>query len=429
MTTPLTTAEPVQTICHLFKVPEERTGYFLEKFAEFQKRASKVGAPALQLVSRGSFKENVNSTSLKRTVYLYGVETVSVLKLNGWMLLGVITYLPESGLPIIRPVPGQEVPVEYRTPDRTCAHCHTDRNRNETFVVRHDDGRTMRVGRNCLRDFLGAAPESVLRMAEFLVDLDSMSGDDYDSGPRVPEVYSIDFLMPITARVIAVEGYRSKQAAERYAEISGGDATLLTTASMVGEYISALNNWLPKFPVDRNKETLAHFGPVTEADVEQATRVVEFAKTISGNSDYAYNLRTVSAASVITLRNLNLLVSAFGVWKRQQETMVSSSETKVQVSQFLGTVKGKLTVTAKVTKTMTFDGYYGTTTMILFKTAEGNVLKWTASGSRESEFEVGRTYTVTATVKEHAVYNDIKQTVITRAKVAPVAEEAQSASA
>jgi hypothetical protein len=48
-----------------------------------------------------------------------------------------------------------ELPERFRTLGPVCEHCHLSRGRKETFIVRHEDGRMVQVGRQCLRDFLG----------------------------------------------------------------------------------------------------------------------------------------------------------------------------------------------------------------------------------------------------------------------------------
>ena len=48
---------------------------------------------------------------------------------------------------ILATVPGQvPLPLKYRTAGPTCDHCGFNRNRKDTYVLRHDDGRYVQVG-------------------------------------------------------------------------------------------------------------------------------------------------------------------------------------------------------------------------------------------------------------------------------------------
>jgi hypothetical protein len=88
----------------------------------------------------------------------------------------------------------------------------------------------------------------------------------------------------------------------------------------------------------------------------------------------------------------------------------------VKVSRHQGNVGERITFTAKVMKVMNFGSYvYGAPAryMTLLEDEEGNVFKMVGVYLAE----VGKTITVTATVKEHSEYNDNAQTVIQRPKV------------
>ena len=74
----------------------------------------------------------------------------------------------------------------------------------------------------------------------------------------------------------------------------------------------------------------------------------------------------------------------------------------------------ELTIT--VIKTMVFNGHYGNTTMVLMKDANSNIYKWMSSNA-SADVKEGATLTMKATIKDHAVYNEAKQTLLTRCKV------------
>ena len=417
------------TIAHLLSIPEERHAEFTERIAKLGKRTARTGLPPLELKLLGTLEKPVKPGSkLTRLVYRYAVETVGTIALNGWTLLGVIDYLPD-GTPLVREVPGQTVPDSYRTGERSCDHCGFDRYRKETFVVGHADGSTKRVGRNCLSDFLGVDPKVMLAALEWLRDLKA-GGEDEGfgwGGSRMPETFSPKFLLSIAARTIEVNGYRSRAAARAYAEKAGEEGGRVSaTADDVSTYIAALNGrlfrgtvgrgWSARY-IDENKEVLAHFGEVTEADAELAAKVLDFAKGLSGNSTYAYNVRALANAEQVRLsKDVGMLASAFGVYRREVEKRAAAAPTPPTApSTYLRTIGAKLAVPeAAVVMARTFEGQYGFTTLVVFKTPEGNVLKWFASGSKESDYAPGTKLSLKGTVKKHEDYRNEKSTVLTR---------------
>lgn len=81
-------------------------------------------------------------------------------------------------------------------------------------------------------------------------------------------------------------------------------------------------------------------------------------------------------------------------------------------SEHFGTVKKRETWTMTCTGTNSFESQWGVTTFVRFMDASGNVAVWKASG--DVEMDRGRSYIVKGTVKEHGVYKDTKQTVLSR---------------
>lgn len=85
-------------------------------------------------------------------------------------------------------------------------------------------------------------------------------------------------------------------------------------------------------------------------------------------------------------------------------------------SDFVGTVKERMRdLKVVLTGRREFDkGYYGTTTMLTFALGD-NVLVWFASSYiPEEKTIVGHDYLLTGTVKEHKVYDGVKQTYLNR---------------
>lgn len=123
------------------------------------------------------------------------------------------------------------------------------------------------------------------------------------------------------------------------------------------------------------------------------------------------------------------------------------------MSEYIGEVGKRITITAKLVNDYTFTRRFGRleqdTNIYTFEDESGNVFCWKTSGSlgiaghvvrdgiRDYRYEAvhrGDTFTCKATVKEHSEYKGTKQTVVTRVKVenivhAPTKEEIDEARA
>ena len=80
-------------------------------------------------------------------------------------------------------------------------------------------------------------------------------------------------------------------------------------------------------------------------------------------------------------------------------------------SQFQGEVGQRIEVELTVEKAIRLDGYYGPSTMHIFRDANGNAYVWTTASK---SWEEGSTRLVRGTIKEHKAYRNVNQTVLTR---------------
>ena len=80
-------------------------------------------------------------------------------------------------------------------------------------------------------------------------------------------------------------------------------------------------------------------------------------------------------------------------------------------SQFQGEVGQRIEVELTVEKAIHLDGYYGPSTMHIFRDANGNAYVWTTASK---SWEEGSTRLVRGTIKEHKTYKNVNQTVLTR---------------
>lgn len=118
-------------------------------------------------------------------------------------------------------------------------------------------------------------------------------------------------------------------------------------------------------------------------------------------------------------RHLPTLVSAIAGWHRDQEK--EATERAAQNSKPQGTVGERITTSATVTTVIELEErYYGyhaqRRRLIKFQDPSGNVYVWFSSSATIPD--KGDEVELTGTVKDHSIYNETAQTVLTRCRVA-----------
>lgn len=83
-------------------------------------------------------------------------------------------------------------------------------------------------------------------------------------------------------------------------------------------------------------------------------------------------------------------------------------------SKFQGQVGDRLELTLTVKKVFEKEGYYGNSALHIFSDEAGNVYTWNTSSKT---LEVGRTYRLKGTVKEHTCFRNVNQTILTRCAI------------
>lgn len=84
-------------------------------------------------------------------------------------------------------------------------------------------------------------------------------------------------------------------------------------------------------------------------------------------------------------------------------------------SEYLGEIKERLrNLHVTLTGARAVDSVYGTSIMFTFKEGDNELVWFTSSPPEEDKAVVGREYSLTGTVKDHKIYNGVKQTYLNR---------------
>lgn len=379
----------------LIEVDADSFGLFEKAFAKLVAKARKLGAelPTFEVVTEYSHVFKIGGAHVK-AVRVTGPR----VKFAGWYLVATLEPFGEGGANLVRSVPGAgELDPSFRVGDQ-CEHCGTVRRRSETFVVRHDDGRTVRVGRSCLADFLGGDSAASVAARFELLTLCAGFGGEEDTreggfGATQATAWPLANFLALVIREVKENGWLSRQSARDQGREATADRAL---------------DRLTGNPFKKIRAETA-----TEEEVNAARLAIAWAQGLEGRSDFEHNIKAIAVAECVTHSTIGMAAAIHNAHQREigQEILRRQREANGQQSEHVGTVKARLDLALRVTAVHDVTGIYGTTSIHTMLDAKGNVFKWFASSER---LEIGTLYNVRGTVKAHGEYKGRKETVLTR---------------
>jgi outer membrane translocation and assembly module TamA len=101
-------------------------------------------------------------------------------------------------------------------------------------------------------------------------------------------------------------------------------------------------------------------------------------------------------------------------YAKEKELRKLANQNKVHI----GTAGQKVEMKLKVTHTSRYENAYGTGTRVSFEDENGNNLVWFSTNALDTQScEDNKFYQWKFTIKGHGEFKDVKQTIITRAKL------------
>lgn len=328
----------------------------------------------------------------------------------------------------VHTAPGQSLDgwVRPDVDDIHCDVCNTVRHRQNIYIVRDEATDTLiQVGTNCLAPLLGFSPKSLwaLTWTHELADLTSASDEEGWGGYRGAAERTVTI-----ARVLGISwavtnggrNYVSTKAADAYSAAGGHGKP--STAALIRAHLAGRPRPF-KGDDSAGREWDAVEARVEATSADTIAAIGNAVEAVKVGTDYGDNLRIILAAKSgrVTYRNVGILGSLVSVYSREQQLVEERKQAaETTVAGFLGEVKERIRdFSITLSNVRELDSDWGTTTLLVGKTADGHVVKWFASGS--FSYDLGDVVTfAAATVKAQENYKGVDQTVITRGKIQEV---------
>lgn len=374
-----------------------RIGAVIDAIAKLNKRSEKLGLATIT-VTIGETR--MVRTQCKHTGRSYPESHTTVTitgespQLNGWSFVALIEHCEHGNVIYAAPDNDRDL-AGYRAFESNCDHCNLKRIRNDTFLVARNN-ELRQVGRTCLRDFLGhKSIDAIVSYAALVQSVHGVLDGDEDFGKAPSTIGTVEYLSWV-AQSIEQSGWvpKSRSAPECGIEATCDDA-----------YMS----WC-EFG---RREHIEH--PTSE-HVKIAESAIAQVSTLSGSlNDYEHNIKTVALSTIVSDRARGFAACIVAYHLQSVERAAMESAKADRPSEHVGAVGDKIEFTATVVSVRRFENVYNVS--FLYKMiSDGNILVWFTSSN--PEFEIGKSYNLKATVKEHSEFRGEKQTRILRCKVA-----------
>ena len=394
------------------KIAQYRVEEFLKKIKTFNNKAKKLGLPEVVASKIGSEVreyEYKNADGSKSKYYIewfeYNIDG-SIPRLGGWAIHSKIEPASQVAGNFVYTNKGFEPREDLRTTGMVCEHCNMSRARSLVYLLQNmETGEQKLVGKSCLKDFLPELPVTdVLAYLESLKKLSTGEGDEdveYNNLPRDVYVYPVDMLVAESLVLIRKWGYISKKAArEQYESTAGEGQEITATASLVAN--------------TNDKARRALYPEHEIAEIFKSGKVeacIEWMKAQDTKSDFMYNLKLAVEQAAAPFKMFAFVVAGVSMFLRATEEKVQK-ETVNKVNEFIGVVGQREEFhNLKIVREYVSQGQFGSTFITTMEDEDGRCVVWFAS---KRVGEIGDTINLKATIREHKMFNDLKQTVITR---------------
>lgn len=396
---------------HTFQVAEDFVGETMARIKKATTRAAAKGYPS-PVATWGTphrvRKITEDGWEYFETLHPLALTFSAPMCFSGWSLMARIEHDKTVGT-LVHDVPGVTFDLSaYRNAAPVCAHCKTARKRNDTFVLRHEDGRLAQIGRSCIKDFLGHNPTE---MVAFFRELRELEDDiqDFMGRPASPSVDLAKF-GAVVVHLLRTEGFRPSSFENATRNVAW---TCLYPPSGFDKAAVALRAFA-------TKTTEA----ITDQDRAYAADAIARWTRISldgeGLSDFEANVAKIFHAGVIAQKHTGLAAAGF---HSHMKALGLEAERKAAAlaSNYVGTKGSRIEVKATVTNVFSFDTHFGPKHINKLVDEAGNVFVWkTATYCLDK----GKTYGLKCTIKDHEEYVGrnrdganlpaVKQTILAR---------------
>lgn len=329
------------------------------------------------------YDEVIGNYTIKEEVV--PVEIEASYKIEGFTPIAVINHLDEGNIVTLFS-DNYKVDEKYYTHGPHCDHCNLERKRNKTILI-EKEGEVKQVGLSCMEDYTGINADFLSTISQYISEIKEYG---------YFENYSTDDYVPISEYVASC--FRAYKERGR---------VYIKTLNMLGE-----------FEPDSTKEEglkILKKRKFTEEDLKEAEESISLIKEQPEdyNNNYLTNLKILIEVDHCNVKYLGFLASIVSFKERyDRDKACKNRMEEKKLSSFQFNIGDRVNIEVSLIEVTKYYNDYGTVYLYEMMDNKGNIYIWKTSNKFDNGF-----YKVKGTVKEHLVYKEINQTVLTRCKL------------
>lgn len=410
-----------------------------ERINTYNKKAKKLNLNEIELIEENRRIEEVDKYIDGKKVGKKVLELVDIsfeaeaLTFDKGKIIAKINHIPgdENVFNIYDYEAIEKIGIEkIKTLNCNCEHCNSNRRRKITYLIKlYDEGKIIQVGRTCMKEYTSIYNiNAVLNVYDLLEDLEKQICREPFNFEREEFFYNTIDILLLVYEEVKQNGYMSKfKAMSNYKLVP-------TSAVIVNEICSnhAIEKIQEKKVYDKNMKTLIKeieekINYVINYDYEKYIISEKYSNKLDNKEKKSrfrdsFNFKLFEAVSnkYCKLNAIPVLSAFFMSYDILVETKekIDLREAEQFNSTYYGEVKEKIEVEVELKKINSFESYYGYNNTNYIYTFKKDSYTFTWITSKCLEIEIGEKIKLKGTIKEHKEFNDIKQTVLTRCKIA-----------
>lgn len=326
--------------------------------------------------------DHINRVTVKKGFIIMEVVDIDITfpeyKLGNYNVIAVIEH-GEDNKNIVYPCGDYTIPTKYHTAPGVCEHCNTKHRRVKTVLLQNNEGIYKQVGTGCLKEYTGVDDT----LANAYIALDSIINEED-----------------------VTDGYYGEYTGRRY------DETMYYLTQCVHLYnINGYNK--------NNKEKAYEVKEeeITETDKNIAKAVVDFFTAFETTDTFLNNIKNTITNDYCKPYN-GFVAYAVVAYNKEMERIAKEKEREEELknNEYYGNVGDKITVNVTGRCVGGYDTMYGYTRVYKFTDNNGHIFVWKTGTDIDTDDNGVYTGTVRGTIKAHDMYNNEKQTIMTRCK-------------
>lgn len=400
-----------------YAILESNMDRLMQKITRIRNKCNRYGCDFHFSEVGEEFREIKDENGYIHTARFVLVEAEGTAVVNGWKFIASVEHTAQGN--IIRSVCDVEVPARYYNTQPVCEHCQSRRYRKNTFIVMNEEtGEFKQVGKSCLLDFThGMSAEGVAAYVSLFDEL--IQGEAPVDGCWGEQYFETAEFLQYVAETIRAFGYRKNDfySSERSTRDRASDYLILNHGGFRGIWDAEIRETL------QAEMDSVSFNPENPEIIKLAADAREWALTQDESNNYMHNLITACKLDHVGHKHFGILASLFPTYNREleyqarkaaEEAKRAAEAAKGMDSVWVGNVKDRITVLVESFKCVTsWETEYGTTRIYKITDNTGNVFTWKTGTFLEEGIK-----TITGTIKAHNEFRGVKQTELTRCRVA-----------